>query len=262
MAGETSLPSDHDKIIEPCTSGDAGLTGENAAPPENDVVPNLDQIINHRAGPDNGVIPGSPIDRRIGADIDIVANDDPSELRDFDRHICIGSEAEPRLADANSWVDDNPRAEQTMAERDISPDAAVVAGLDRGSNNRVGADAAPSPKLHPALDDDIGPDIAIFGHDSGCIDNCGTGAAGLNPDDGIECLGRKSVRFVWLPADQQSHAGWCSSGGLFVDENGTGSGADKRLDILPVFQKADIFRACSFERRHVAAHPPTIRRVH
>ena len=108
MAGETSLPSDHDKIVELCTSGNSDLTGKNAAPPEDDVVPDLDQIINHRAGADNRVIPGSPIDRRIGADIDIVANDDPSELWDFDRHICIGSEAEPRLANADPRVHDNP----------------------------------------------------------------------------------------------------------------------------------------------------------
>ena len=49
MAGKPALPADHDKIAEPRAAGDADLTGQDAAPPEHHIVPDLHQIINHRA---------------------------------------------------------------------------------------------------------------------------------------------------------------------------------------------------------------------
>jgi hypothetical protein len=70
---------------------------------------------------------------------------------------------------------------------------------------------------------------------------------------------RSIVRFVGFRADQQSHAGGRSFGGSCVNEDGTGSRADKRLDVLTVFKKADVFRPCGFERRHVSANSTTIR---
>ena len=74
MTGEPCLSPDHDKIIEPGASRDADLTGQDATTTENDVVPDLHQIINHRARADHRVVPGAAIDRGIGADIDIVAD--------------------------------------------------------------------------------------------------------------------------------------------------------------------------------------------
>mgnify|MGYP001552958627 CR=1 FL=1 len=76
MAGKPALAADHDKIAEFGAARNAHLTGENAAAAENDVVPDLNQIINHRAGADHRIVARAAIDRRIGADIDIVAYDD------------------------------------------------------------------------------------------------------------------------------------------------------------------------------------------
>ena len=80
------------------------LPGQDAAAPEHDVVGDLHQIINHRAGADHGVVTRAAVDRGVGADVDIVADDDAAELRHLDRARLVGSEAEPGLADAHSWM--------------------------------------------------------------------------------------------------------------------------------------------------------------
>ena len=92
MAGEPTLTPDHDKVLEPGAPRDPDLTGEDAASPESDVVPDLYQIINHRTWTDHGVGPRPAIDRGVGADVHIIADQDPPELRDFNRTRRIGRE--------------------------------------------------------------------------------------------------------------------------------------------------------------------------
>src|SRR5439155_3984043 len=77
MAGEPALTSDHDEVVECCAPRDAYLPGENAAPAENDVVPDLYQIINHRTRADHGIATGSAVDRGVRADVYIVADHNP-----------------------------------------------------------------------------------------------------------------------------------------------------------------------------------------
>jgi hypothetical protein len=74
-------------------------------------VPDLNEIINHRARANHRIRAGAAVDRRVGADLDIVADDDASELRQLDRDRRIGRKAEPGLTDANSGMDDDARAE-------------------------------------------------------------------------------------------------------------------------------------------------------
>ena len=45
-------------------------------------------------GADHGIVPGAAVDRGIGADIDIVADDDPAKLRDFD--VALAGRAQSR----------------------------------------------------------------------------------------------------------------------------------------------------------------------
>src|SRR5260370_337801 len=71
MAGEPALPTDHDEIIELCAPGNTDLTGEDAAPPENDVVPDLHQIINHRTRADHCIATGPSLDRRIRSNVHV-----------------------------------------------------------------------------------------------------------------------------------------------------------------------------------------------
>ena len=157
MAGEPALPADHDKVIEPRAPGDADLTGKDATPTENHVVPDLHQIINHRAWADHSIVPGSAIYSGVRADVDIVADHDPAELRDLDRSDRIGREAEPVLADPHSRVQHDARSYQTMAQRHIGADPAIIADLDAGGDDAIGAHPAAMPQSHPGSMTTFGP---------------------------------------------------------------------------------------------------------
>jgi len=107
MASESGLSSDHDKIADLCAAGNPDLSGQDAAPAENDIVPDLHQIIDHRARTDHGVVSRPAVDRRVGADIHIIADDHPPELRDLDRPLGVRREPESGLADPHTGMQRN-----------------------------------------------------------------------------------------------------------------------------------------------------------
>src|SRR4051812_42986307 len=130
MTGKPGLSARHDKIAEPRAARDPDLPRQDAAAADRDIMPDLDQIIDHRSRTDHRVVPGAAVDRRVGADIDIIADDDAPELRDLDRPVRIGSEAEPGLTDAHAGMQHDTGADQAMAQRYIGADPALVAEFD------------------------------------------------------------------------------------------------------------------------------------
>src|SRR5215472_6942417 len=137
MPGEPALPADHDVVVEPRAPRDADLPRQDAASAEHHVVPDLHQIINHRAGADHGVVSRSPVYRGIGADVDIVADHHAPELRYFDRSFLVRSKSKPVLADPHSRMQYDARADHAMAQRHISSNSTVVADLYPRGNYRV-----------------------------------------------------------------------------------------------------------------------------
>ena len=78
---EAALAADHDEIAEPRAAGNADLRDQHAAAADLHVVPDLHEIINHRArrrSPCRGPAPRSIV--RVGADLDIVADDDAAQV--------------------------------------------------------------------------------------------------------------------------------------------------------------------------------------
>src|SRR5439155_9777140 len=155
MAGKPGLSSDHDKIANLCAAGNPNLSGHDATPAKNDIVPDLHQIIDHRARTDHGVVSGAAIDRRVGADIDIIADDHPPELRDLDRPPGVRREPESGLADAHTGMQHDARADHAMAERHIGVDPTIVADFDPDADHRVGPDLAARAEPSPRLDHHI-----------------------------------------------------------------------------------------------------------
>src|SRR5215472_15154579 len=84
MIGHARLPAQDDKVAEFAASRDAGLCDDDAVPSCSGVVPNLHKIINLGALTDDGVAQGATIDGGTGADLDVVLDDDPAQLRDLD----------------------------------------------------------------------------------------------------------------------------------------------------------------------------------
>src|SRR5262249_37837132 len=235
MTGKPALTSDHDEIVKPGAPGDADLTCEDTTAANHDVVPDLDQIINYRARTDHGVVSGAAVDRRIGADIDIVPDQHTPQLWDLDRRLRVRSESEPVLADPNARMQHDPRADQAMAQCHVRPDAAIVADFDTGGDDGIRPDLATPAEPRTPPDDDIRANLAIVGHDSSRIDNRRRRAAGDNIGVRVESLRGESIGFVGLDADEERHPRRRPLGGIFIDKGGAGARAHKGVDVFAIF---------------------------
>src|SRR5262249_54964744 len=85
--------------------------------------------------------------------------------------------------------------------------------------------------------------------------------SGNHPGLRIEGLSSQSVSLVRLFADEDHHSRRRLFGRLFVHEGGPGARAEKRLEVFPVLEEADIFRAGGFEGGYIATQPPALLRM-
>ena len=76
------LAADLDEILEHGRSGDPYLGHDDAAASQLNIVADLDQVIEARAGANDRVPRRSPVDRGIRADFHVVPHNDASKLRD------------------------------------------------------------------------------------------------------------------------------------------------------------------------------------
>ena len=67
-----------------------------------DVVPDLHEIINFRAFPDDRILKGPAIDAAVGADFHVVLDDHPADLRHLEVALAAHGEAEAVLADPHA----------------------------------------------------------------------------------------------------------------------------------------------------------------
>ena len=102
------------------------------------------------------------------------------------------------------------------------------------------------------IDHGIWTDIAILGHDCRWIDHRRRCQARNNRPCRVEGLRGESISPVRFLAYKQRHPRWRASGDLFVDKRRSGARANECLQIFPIFEKADIFRAGGFERTDIA----------
>ncbi len=80
---DAGLPANHHEISDCRTAGYAHLSHDQAPATDIYVVPDLHLVVDLGALPDRRVAAGAAVDRRGCADLDIVLNHDPSDLRHF-----------------------------------------------------------------------------------------------------------------------------------------------------------------------------------
>ncbi len=80
------------------------------------------------------------IDRRVGADLDIVLDDDAAGLRNLLMALRTWQIAETVLADAGAGMDDHAIADQRMQDRGAGTDRAAAPDADIRTDNRAGRD--------------------------------------------------------------------------------------------------------------------------
>ena len=81
MRRDRGLAADRDEILERRRAGDADLRHDHAMLADGDVVGDLHQVVDLRPLPDQRVAAAAAVDRRVGADLDVVADDHAPELR-------------------------------------------------------------------------------------------------------------------------------------------------------------------------------------
>ena len=113
--------------------------------PMRDVVRDLHQIVDLGALADDGVAGRAAIDRGVGADLDVVLNDDSPGLRNFLVAARRRQIAEAVLADARAGMDDHAVADQRVEHRGAGADRAVASDSDAGTDHRAGRDERARP---------------------------------------------------------------------------------------------------------------------
>lgn len=114
----------------PPTATQSSRTVEPAIPTGNDhavasdpnVVGNLDEVVDLRAIPDDRVAAAAAIDRAVGADLDIVADDDIAELRHLQMTVRACDESKAVLSNLRARMDDDPIADCRVSDDDAGAD--------------------------------------------------------------------------------------------------------------------------------------------
>src|SRR6185312_6970858 len=126
-------------VFQRHAAGEAGLRHDDAVLADNHVVADLDEVIDLGPGADDGVAHTAAVNVGAGADLHVVADDDPADLRDFDMPLLGRDVAETVLADMAAGMDDDAVAQNRVRHRTVRPDGAVAPDPDTCANHRVGA---------------------------------------------------------------------------------------------------------------------------
>src|SRR3546814_6825047 len=117
MTCDSDLPGQNHPVSQPRASRNAHLRDDDAAATDHHVVAYLHEIINHGAAADHGVRATAAVDRGVGTDLHIVLDDHAAELRHQERPVAIHLEAEAGLPDPHPRVEENPCADNGVADR-------------------------------------------------------------------------------------------------------------------------------------------------
>src|SRR3990172_696364 len=129
-------------------------------PANADIVAHLDQVVDLGALADYGVANGAAVDGGAGADLDVVLDDDASDLRHLEMALGSHYEAEAILPDLAARMNDDAVADQRGgdrrpgADRAIAPDPHPGPNHGSGSDHAAGADLGARPDHRARLDGD------------------------------------------------------------------------------------------------------------
>ncbi len=112
----------------PGTSCNAGIPGNNRVRTYFDVMRNLHQVVDFDPVGNDGVIQGTAINAGIGADFNVIANDDRPQLLYFVPTACLLGKTE------TIGANHHPRVQQTTL-----PDTGPFADMDMRTQHGMGA---------------------------------------------------------------------------------------------------------------------------
>src|SRR3954471_12782111 len=112
MPRKTGLSTDADEILKDGRARNTDLSGEGAAAADDDVVCDVHQVIEARTRTDHSVSVRSPVNRRVGSNLDIVCKDHAAQMGYRLKSGFRGSEAKSFLSDPRTGIDVDALAQQ------------------------------------------------------------------------------------------------------------------------------------------------------
>src|SRR5690606_36662653 len=126
MVGDAHAPAQHRPVADGNGAGNAAMGGEHATTSDPYIMGDLDEIIYLGPLADHRIGKRAAIDRGVGADLDVVLDDDAAELGHLVEAGAARHVAEAVLADAHAGMDDDAVAEKCVLDRGAGADIAVA----------------------------------------------------------------------------------------------------------------------------------------
>jgi hypothetical protein len=211
MAREADLPAKDDVIAQPGAAGDANLRNEEAMFANAHVVSNLDEVVNFGAIANSRRAKRAAIHGDIRADLDVVTNDDISNLWDFAVDALVKHVAEAVRTNHGAGMNADAFADLSGGiNGDVRKETGIFTNLRLRANGVATLQNGTSTDANSSLNDAMRPDVSRevndgIGRNGGSWMDAGRehrlgkkdwqhareGDAGVGHDDERLALGRK-----------------------------------------------------------------------
>jgi hypothetical protein len=143
MSIEGGLASHLDEILQGGRTGNTGLSYDDATSAEDNIVSDLNQVIEARTGANHSVLRRTSIDGCIGANFDIVPENDAAELRRGLKSRFGWCKSKSFLPDSCARIDVDARSQYRVAQARVWANPAIGPDNHAASNHDTGPDPAP-----------------------------------------------------------------------------------------------------------------------
>src|SRR6187549_928095 len=160
VVANSNPPAHLDMVPNRDRTGNPGERRHHAMAPNLAVVPNLNEVVDLGPFADHGIADRAAVDGRVRADLDIVLDDDPADLRDFPIAGGAGQKAKAILSDAHAPMDHDAVADQRMhnggrrSDRAVAPDPHLRAYHGSRPDDGAGTDFRAWPNHRSGIDRD------------------------------------------------------------------------------------------------------------
>ena len=179
MVRNSRLRGDHDVITELGAAGETDLSHDQTMTANRDIVGDMDEVIDFCTLTNDGGAEGAAIDGRVRANLDVVVDDDVTDLKDFPMAALIEHVTKAVGANNGTGVDGDAMTDLRLAvKNDVREEADIIANpavgtdivaahqngtgtqMDAGAYDTIGSDVGGRIDLSGVGDDRTGMDAA------------------------------------------------------------------------------------------------------
>ena len=241
MPADAHLAAEHDVIVEVGAAGDADLGRQQHVAADGHAVADLHEVVDLGAGLDARFAHRRAIDGRVGAQLDVILDDDRGHLGNLlVRPIAPAHEAVAVAADDDAVLENHAIANRhALTHGHVGMDDAVGADARAGTDGDVGvddrpiADCRPFPNRDKCADRYVRAKLRVGGQRRKAVDaGRGTPGRGKETDRASE----RKIRV--LGAEHRARRGRR----IVLEDHSRGARRAKRLLVFRVGEKRDVSR--------------------